>query len=103
MLVMEDRMFDLCELLLENFKMSKEQNHPLWFGSLLVFLAMYYLGSLPAKENVIWEYGVPVARQIFRYLNSLDSRSREEVYNSYFKSFLDIWSVSSVSPATNSS
>lgn len=58
MLMMKDKSFDLCELLkellLENIKMSKEQNYPFRFGSFIVCLVMYCLGSLTAKENVIW-------------------------------------------------
>lgn len=90
--VMEDRVFVLCELLrdllLENIKISKEQGYPFWFGLLLVCLAMYYLGALLAKENVIWESRVLVARKIFRYLNGLDKR--EDACNFYFKYFMDM-------------
>lgn len=97
-LVMENRSFDLYEslkeLLLENIKMSKQKNYAFWYGSLLVSLVMYYLESLPAKDNVIWESSVPIARQILRYLNSLDNR--EEISNNYFKSFADMWRVGRV-------
>lgn len=46
----------------------------------------------------MWESGVLIARQILRYLNSLDKR--EEACNAYFKYFLDMWSIGLVSPAT---
>lgn len=78
--------------------MSKEQNYPFWFGSLLVCFVMYCLGSNSAKENIIWESGVLVARQIFRYLNRLDNGV--ETCNVYFKTFLNMWSVGPVSSVT---
>lgn len=81
--------------MLENVKIPKEKNYPFWFGSLVVSLVMYWLGSPPAKDNVIWESSVPIARKIFRYLKSLDSK--EEVCDAYFKSFLDMWSVGLIS------
>lgn len=49
MIVMEDTIFNLCELLknqlLENIKMAKDQGYPFQFGLFLVCLAMYCLGS----------------------------------------------------------
>lgn len=78
MFVMENISFDLCELLkellLESIKMTKEKNYAFRYGSLLVSLVMYCLEFLSAKDIVIWESGVPIARQIFKYLNSLDNR-----------------------------
>lgn len=66
MLVMENRSFDLCELLkellLENIKMTKEKNYAFQYGSLLVNLVMYCLESLPAKDNVIWEFDMSILR-----------------------------------------
>lgn len=99
MLVMENKSFDLCELLkellFENIKMTKEKNYSFQFGSFLVSLVMYYSESLPTKNNVIWESGVPIARYIFRYLNNL--ANKEEVCNGYFKLFVNIWRVCLVS------
>lgn len=63
--------------------MTKEKNYAFWYGSLLVSLVMYCLESLPTKDNVTWESGVPIARQMFRYLNSFDNR--EEICDNYFK------------------
>lgn len=83
--------------MLENIRMTKEQSYPLRFGSLLVYLAMYYLGSLLAKQDVLWESHVLVAQQIYSYLKNLNNC--DEICKSFFESFFDAWSVDLVSPS----
>lgn len=56
-MIMEDQDFDLCGLLkdqlMENMKLTKETDYPFRFGTLVIFLVMYFPNCLPLNNNVI--------------------------------------------------
>lgn len=79
-MVKERKDFNLCELLLtqltDNITMTKDDGYPFHFGSLIMCLMLYFLRSLPLKENVAWKSNVPIGKKIYRYLSCLADKDK---------------------------
>lgn len=79
-IVKEGKNFNLCKLLLmqliENITMTKENGYPFCFGSLITCLMLYFLRSLPLKENFAWKSNIPVGKHIYRYLSCLVEKDK---------------------------
>lgn len=92
-MVKEDMQYDLCIVLLEELlrnlkKIKLDKNNVFKFGSLIVYLALYFMDEIPGIGRAQWAFDLPVSTQIKQGLQRLGNKENQTASLwSFFKTF----------------
>lgn len=92
----EDKKYDLCVVLLSKLmsnikKIKQDKKHVFRFGSLIIWLALYFLNKILNIGKVQWAYDKLMAAQIKEGLLGLgDAVAHKSTLWGYFKTFQEL-------------
>jgi hypothetical protein len=88
-MINEYQNFDLCGLL--KYQLKNKSNYPFNFATLVIWLVIYFMNSLPLNNNVIWRENEIICKQIYIHSNNLGKCDQE--YEIFFKILIENFGI----------
>lgn len=91
-MVKEDSHYDLYTMMLKELmtnlhKIKQDKKNTFRYGSFVIYLALYFLNTIPSFGKIHWDFDHPIATQIAKILDSQGDKKKKVNLWAFLKTF----------------